>query len=147
MENVYTIAEYTLWYCDVKLKKPICNLRLQKYLYYIQGISFFCSNEPLFENIIEAWKYGPTVPDVYYNYNMHLTNPIKIAHEPIEDISERAFAIIKKVCDKFKDVETMELVNRTKNEEPYKKSYIELGKEVIEIEIIKNFFKKACVKN
>ncbi|MGL5414652.1 MAG: Panacea domain-containing protein [Clostridium sp.] len=141
MENVYTIAEYTLWYCDVKLKKPICNLKLQKYLYYMQGVSFLCSEEPLFSNEIEAWKYGPVVPEIYYNYNMHLTDGIKMSHEPKEDISERAFAIIKKVCDKFNDIPAIDLVERTYKEEPWKDSYMEGTREDIPKEKIKEFFR------
>ena len=47
---------------------PISNLQLQKILYYLQV--YFIQHEgiPLFEDEIEAWQFGPVIPEVYYEY-------------------------------------------------------------------------------
>jgi len=47
-------------------KNKISNLALQKLLYLIQAYSLIDSNEPVFEDKIEAWQYGPAVPEAYY---------------------------------------------------------------------------------
>jgi uncharacterized phage-associated protein len=40
------------------------NLKLQKLLYYAQGLHLALYNEPLSKGRIEAWKHGPVVPSV-----------------------------------------------------------------------------------
>jgi uncharacterized phage-associated protein len=40
-------------------------LRLHKLLYYCQGWHLAWYGRPLFAERIEAWRYGPVVPDVY----------------------------------------------------------------------------------
>ena len=42
----------------------VSNLKLQKLLYYVQGFHLAVFGEPLFEEEIEAWMYGPVVPSV-----------------------------------------------------------------------------------
>ena len=44
------------------------NLRLQKVLYFLQGFTFQRYDLPLFPDRIEAWTYGPVVPDVYAHF-------------------------------------------------------------------------------
>ena len=52
------------------------NLRLQKLLYFGQLWSLRENGEPLFEDEIEAWPYGPVVPAVYHAYKSYGNNPI-----------------------------------------------------------------------
>lgn len=44
------------------------NLKLQKMLYYEQAYHLARFGTPLFEEEIEAWKYGPVIPAVYNRY-------------------------------------------------------------------------------
>ena len=44
------------------------NLRLQKLLYFAQGWHLARFGRPLFDASIEAWPYGPVVPEVYRAY-------------------------------------------------------------------------------
>lgn len=45
------------------------NLRLQKLLYFVQGWSLARRGKPLFDAPLEAWQYGPVVPEVYRAYS------------------------------------------------------------------------------
>lgn len=56
----------------------ITNLKLQKLLYYAQGINLAIYDEPLFTESIEAWPHGPVVREVYNKYSIHKGNPIII---------------------------------------------------------------------
>ena len=47
----------------------ITNLKLQKLLYYLQGYYLAVFEKPLFDVEIEAWQYGPVVPNAYYEFN------------------------------------------------------------------------------
>lgn len=62
------VARYILTKCN-KEGQPISNLQLQKMLYYIQYEFLRETGEPLFEDDFEAWKFGPVVPTVYYEYS------------------------------------------------------------------------------
>ena len=43
----------------------VTNSKLQKILYYVQGYYMARFNHPLFPDEIQAWKFGPVVPNVY----------------------------------------------------------------------------------
>lgn len=62
------IAKYILNKCHAE-KKYISNLQLQKILYFLQVEWLRTYNEVLFEDDIEAWHYGPVVPNVYHMYS------------------------------------------------------------------------------
>ena len=45
------------------------NLRLQKLLYFAQGWCLARTGKPLFDSQLEAWRYGPVVPEIYKQYS------------------------------------------------------------------------------
>ena len=48
-------------------KCPITNLQLQKILYYIQK-DYLSRNELAFDDLFEAWQFGPVIREVYYYF-------------------------------------------------------------------------------
>lgn len=56
----------------------ITNLKLNKLLYYAQGAFLARTGKPLFDEKIEAWKYGPVVPSVYERYKVCGHAPIQL---------------------------------------------------------------------
>jgi uncharacterized phage-associated protein len=50
--------------CGEKLRP----LKLQKLLYYACGYYYAAYREPLIDSAIEAWDYGPVVPEVYREF-------------------------------------------------------------------------------
>ena len=46
----------------------ISPLKMQKLLYYAQGIHLALNNAPLFKENIDAWQHGPVVNSVYQEY-------------------------------------------------------------------------------
>lgn len=57
----YVITKCTTDYC------PISNLQLQKILYNLQK-DYLQKNSILFLDAIEAWQWGPVIPNVYRVY-------------------------------------------------------------------------------
>jgi uncharacterized phage-associated protein len=57
-------------------------LKLQKILYFAQGWHLAYFDVPLFEDPIEAWKYGPVVSSVYFALGSRAKN--KVIVNPIE---------------------------------------------------------------
>ena len=48
--------------------RPITPMKLQKMLYLAHGIHLAAYDRPLLKEPIEAWSYGPIIPDVYQNF-------------------------------------------------------------------------------
>ncbi|MEG2789778.1 MAG: DUF4065 domain-containing protein [Romboutsia sp.] len=136
------IAEYVLWYCENTLINPITNLQLQKILYYIQGRYISEHSEPFFDNDMEAWSYGPVVPDVYYEYKRFISEPIVGILPQTKDLFEsNEVELIQSVVKETYKMNVWELVNKTHRERPWKKNY-ELGlKNLIPIDDLIEKFK------
>lgn len=60
MANAYDAAEYIL-----QAKGEMPAVKLHKLLYYAQAWSLVWDDRPLFDNVIEAWRNGPVVRDLY----------------------------------------------------------------------------------
>ena len=100
---------------------PITNLRLQKILYYVQGYSYCRNQEPIFEDEIYRWPYGPVVPEVYYEYCINGSDEITENESNSDDkICYQTRSLIEKVCNACKDYGSFELVKKTHYEDPWK---------------------------
>lgn len=141
MYDAMDIAEYVLDYCENELKKPITNLQLQKFLYYIQGAFIRDTNKTIFDNAIEAWQYGPVVPEVYFWFSKFMSSPITgIKTSDNLNLTDKEKEIIKKVISENIDLGPWELVDKTHKESPWLKNYVENLNLKIGIEDLKNFF-------
>lgn len=134
------VAKYVIKYFNNN-NAEITNLKLQKLLYYIQGEALSQNSLPMFWDSIQAWKHGPVVPSVYYQYNRFLSYPIEIDISDMLDIALRDKKIINSVLEKHKDIDPWELVGKTHEEEPWKNTYsTENQNNVISIKEIKKYF-------
>lgn len=61
---------------DYEVYEGITHLKLQKLLYYAQGIYLALFDKPLFKEKIYAWKHGPVVEEVYKKYKKNGRNEI-----------------------------------------------------------------------
>lgn len=118
----------------------ISNLKLQKLLYYMQGFHLAYFNEPLFDEDIEAWQYGPVVPCVYEKYKKFGSNGINTENEAIKLklTEESLFGEVIRVYGQYSAVG---LMNMTHSETPWKSTNTGIGS-VISKEKMKSFFKK-----
>jgi len=75
------IANYFLYKAQEEAEEDqelISNLKLQKLVYYAQGLHLAICGEPLFDDAIEAWQYGPVVPTLYHLYKTYGAEGIPI---------------------------------------------------------------------
>ena len=78
--SVKNIAEFVIWYCSSKLF-PISNLKLQNIHYLVWRDYYNETLQELYPENIYAWKIGPVVPEVYYDYCQYGGNPIDISYK------------------------------------------------------------------
>lgn len=107
----------------------ITHLKLQKILYYIQGTYLAETGDPLFEEPIEAWTYGPVIRDVYVHFvsngalSLHVDPHVEI---PKLGISDRM--IVDRVLEDKLKYTASELVGATHHEMPWKEHAQEVKK-------------------
>lgn len=51
-----------------KFDVSISNLSLQKLIFFAQGFHYLKHNTLLFDADIEAWNFGPVIPDIYHQF-------------------------------------------------------------------------------
>ena len=96
--NAVDVARHILSYCT-KIGKSISNLRLQ-YMLYFAWIDFYKkTGRYLFNEDICAWKFGPAVPDVYYEFCAYGGIPIRL--ESFEWLPPNGSYIVQETVDRM----------------------------------------------
>ncbi|MCQ4773673.1 DUF4065 domain-containing protein [Lacrimispora saccharolytica] len=156
--NVLDVSRYVIDYSNRK-EYGISNLKLQKVLYFIQA--YFLTNEkngtPCFRERIEAWDFGPVVPEAYREYRQYgscniptTTSYMDFDVSNIWNSQRRTYAeqkisggdkrLIDAVVDKFADYSATDLVTLTHKQAPWKKAYVPHMNNEITIESIREYF-------
>ena len=136
MAAVKDVANYIINSIEVD------NLKLQKLTYYSQAVHLVLNNkEPLFNEEIEAWQYGPVVPELYSLYKVNGFDPIPHVggggHLTAKEIES-----IDLVLEYYGKMSGVELINQTHQEAPWKDVYQPNKKHIIiSKESIYNFYK------
>ena len=142
-----TLANYILTRAQ-RARISVTNLKLQKILYYVQGYFLAKFDRPLFPDDIQAWTFGPVVPNVYYHFSLFGPDNLIISQEEnIEscglDYDEKY--LIDRVVDEKLQYSSSALVRATHQEAPWLKATFGGTKiqrnTVIDIEDMKDYFK------
>lgn len=106
IKNDAEIREHEAINDDYEVYEGITHLKIQKLLYYAQGISLGIYEKNLFEEKIEAWQHGPVVKEIYGCFSKFGRNNIEI------DIDAEKEDIIRRIES---DKEVLEVLNLTYN--------------------------------
>lgn len=109
MYGALEIAKYVINKCTED-GCTISNLQLQKILYYIQK-EFLTRDKIAFLDDIQAWQFGPVVPNVYGRYCMY--GSMRIEEHYSVQISNCDKKIIDEVIVKKRAVFPWDLVDET----------------------------------
>lgn len=139
--DVLQLAEYGIRRASSQ-ETPITNLKLQKTLYYLQGYSLRCFDEPAFKEEIRSWQYGPVSPTAYFAYSHYGASPLEMNEEiQIPTLRKEKEKLFNTVIDACLKMTARELVQKTHEEDPWKKT--QSNKE-ISCNIIRKYF---CANN
>lgn len=104
------IAQYIVSKCTLD-HQPISNLQLQKILYFLQKKYLQEQGTPLFDEEIQAWQFGPVVPEVYYQYCGFGSMPITMRYDI--QLPRADGELIDKVVEEERGKDPWELVEET----------------------------------
>ena len=115
------------------------NMKLQKMLYYQQGFHLAFFGEPLFDDPIEAWMYGPVVPSVYEHFKKYGSQGIPPETEEDIALKPEEQALFDEVYNVYAAYSAVGLMNLTHSESPWASTEPGFGNE-IELGNMKEFF-------
>ena len=121
MINPLSAAEYFIVRAyESKADADMTNMKLQKLLYYAQSLHLALLDEPLFEEEIQAWRYGPVCPPAYYYYNDYESKQLPIpTGENFSEISEESKSLLEEVWENFGTYTAPQLRDMTHEESPW----------------------------
>ena len=149
MATALDVSKYFLKLSCPEYGDYISNLKLQKLLYYAQGVHLGLYESPLFEDEIQAWEHGPVVPDIYHYYKDNGQSAIDPDYDfdaRESTLSQDQLELIQEVNEVYGRYSAWMLRNMTHNEEPWKSTFTRgVRNKVIEQDLIMKFFKENVV--
>ena len=137
------VAQYFLSLVDEDEGDFISNLKLQKLLYYAQGMHLAMFDEPLFDEHIEAWAHGPVVRKVYDEYAICGANPIPRPSElNLEMLDQDMRDFLDEVYSVFGQYDAWKLREMTHEEPPWRDTYKEGQNKIIPHARMKEYFRQ-----
>ena len=110
MYKAMELSTYIVSKC-IKEDCPISNLQLQKILYYIQK-AFLDRGDRAFSDNIEAWQFGPVVPNVYDHYCGYGAMPISFSSIKY-DVAKEDKQLIDSIVESKRVLAPWDLVEET----------------------------------
>lgn len=163
MYDVLDVSRYIINYCN-QHSLLITNLKLQKLLYFIQAQFLLINfNNPCFYQKIEAWPYGPVVPEAYHEFkgfgNNHIppittfygfidkNKPRDILNYGIMPVDDNIIALndktsIQLIIESLKNCSPNMLVSVTHKQQPWIEAFSHGSGTEITLYSIYNFFKQ-----
>lgn len=141
MYKARSIARYIIQRCNEQ-NKAISNLKLQKMLYFVQAEFLVAKGQPCFADKIEAWDFGPVVPEVYREYKIFGSANIPVIGRWLYPTSLSADdrKLVDGIIDECAQYSASDLVEITHNQSPWMDAYIPGRNQEILPQSIKKYF-------
>ncbi|QDK79755.1 DUF4065 domain-containing protein [Spirosoma sp. KCTC 42546] len=121
MLSASQVAEYLLGLSRPEVGDTISNLKLQKLLYYCQGLHLAMYGKPLFSEQIFAWNYGPVVAEVYSQYKHFGAKGIDVPDEINTSVfNDEQEELMNDVYELFGQFSALKLMEMTHEESPWR---------------------------
>lgn len=166
--SAYDIATWFIWKNSIEqtnnqidaeeyeVYEGLSHLKVQKLLYYAQGVSLAANGKPLFNETIVAWPHGPVVKEVYEKFEVFGRNDIP-ENEILDNIDSiqlitndiETSEILDLVYENFGGYTAWQLREKTHEKGAPWQTIVDtkgMGK-VIPNEVIKRYFINNIVEN
>lgn len=103
------------------LEADMTNMKVQKLLYYAQSLHLALYDEPLFDNEIQAWRYGPVCPPAYSFYCEFEAKQLPIPEtDDVALVPQETLKLLEEVWEYFGEHHAYYLSGMTHLEFPWK---------------------------
>jgi uncharacterized phage-associated protein len=105
------------------IEAEMTNMKVQKLLYYAQCLHLALYDQPLFEEPIQAWRYGPVCPPAYRFYSDFEAKQLPIPHkESLLQLPDEQQELLEEIWGYFGGYHAYRLSDMTHGEFPWKKA-------------------------
>ncbi|MDV3166598.1 MAG: DUF4065 domain-containing protein ['Waltheria sp.' little leaf phytoplasma] len=130
MKNPINIFDVTNYIIDnFHQKYELTPMKLQKIIFYVYVQHLIENNGlPLFQNILEAWAYGPVFPNLYLKLQHQRNYPIltqAIAEGQARKLRPAHKQLIDKIVNHYGAYTASQLVDKTHHEDPWKINFLD----------------------
>ena len=132
----------TLLKLTAREDKVLTPMQLIKLVYLSHGWALGLYGRPLIKQDVEAWKYGPVIPELYQAIKQYRSSPVKEISCKEEKIDERFIDVIDqvyKIYGTFTGIE-LSMLTHEKNS-PWEITW-NSGKSIISNDLIAYYYKK-----
>lgn len=109
-------------------------IKLQKLVYNAHGWYMAMHGEPLIDETVEAWPYGPVVPTLYHEFKRFGAKPIRskaiefhgseLTHPHVDRTDEQTRAVLERVWKTHRDLSGMQLSHLShRPDSPWEKTW------------------------
>ncbi len=145
----YSALDIANFYVELANSIPndsIDNLKLNKLCYYAQGWNLAKNGYPLFDETIEAWRYGPLVPSVYRAFKACGNQPIAeaIAHFDEARLSQEELLLLTDVYITYGKYSSRGLMDKTHEPgTPWSKVFVDMQNNPISQDSLRDYFSQS----
>lgn len=108
---------------DDGMEAEMTNMKLQKLLYYAQSLHLALYDQPLFDEQIQAWRYGPVCPRAYSFYSKFEAEQLPIPKKDfLSNIPDEKIKLLEETWEYFGGYHAFRLSNMTHVEFPWQKA-------------------------
>ncbi|NEO58998.1 MAG: DUF4065 domain-containing protein [Moorea sp. SIO4G2] len=108
---------------DDGMEAEMTNMKLQKLLYYAQSLHLALYDQPLFDEQIQAWRYGPVCPRAYRFYSEFEAKQLPIPKKDfLSNIPDDKIKLLEETWEYFGSYHAFRLSNMTHGEFPWQKA-------------------------
>lgn len=142
MYSAIDVAKYIILFCKEN-GYSISNLKLQKLLYFVQAQFLITTGSSAFSEEIEAWDFGPVVPEVYQHFKVWGSSelPSFLAKNARSRIYEKDQKIMDEILEECAQYSASFLVEITHNQDPWFDAYERYCNNVISKKSIEEYFR------
>jgi uncharacterized phage-associated protein len=152
-----------------KSNRPLSPMKVQKLVYFAHGWYLALTGEPLINEPVEAWKFGPVIPSLYHILKPYGSTDIAepLTDDPFHvfvddevheysiddgynpDENAHAKKIVKRIWDVYGGFNAVQLSNLTHNEDAPWSQTLDKDKKhtVIDQDLIKQYFSRVLQRN
>jgi len=145
--NAHLIANVIL----DKMTNRLTPLQVNKLIYFSHGWFLGLHDKALISENIEAWKYGPVIPSIYYMFRSNGADPISFKDYFDEDytgLDDRESDIVEQTIEGYGNLPGSTLIMLThQTGSPWEKCFDGSRNKVIPEEMIKEYFKNESNKD
>ena len=151
-----TIANYFIL-LSLQEGKLVTPMKLQKLIYFAHGFYLAQHGNPLINETVQAWKFGPVIESVYHTFKNFGNSPIANLSSSFfvnreQELPQDIKDFLKEVWDLLKDYTAIQLSNLTHvHKSPWDEVIEKNGAIIshslpIDNNLIKDYFKREYVK-